>query len=69
MVKMASGVTMLTNGVRQFLNLGSIWQNQDLSVGQKLFQTITNISMSIPMLINGWKGLTAATNLFTVATG
>ena len=46
-----AAVGRLTAGVKQFQNLGSIWKNQDLSAGEKLFQIISNLAISLPMMI------------------
>lgn len=42
---------------QSFQNLGSIWSNSDISDGEKLLQTITNLSFALPSLINGIKTL------------
>ena len=66
--KMAGGITQVGNAIRQIQNLGSIWKNADLSSGEKLLQTITNISASLPMLINGFIKATTSMGLVKVAT-
>jgi hypothetical protein len=62
MVNFASGISRVAMGIQQVQNLGSIWKNSDLSGGQKLLQTITNLSFSLPMLVTGLKTL----GVFTV---
>jgi len=62
-------VTMLTNGVSLLSSawmglssLGQIWTDDDISTGEKLAQTITTLSMTLPMVISSWQGLTGAMN-------
>jgi hypothetical protein len=50
---MVGGISQVAMGIQQVQNLGSIWKNADLSGGQRLLQTITNISFSFPMLTRG----------------
>lgn len=47
----------ITNSIRQIQNLGSVWKNEDISLNEKFLQSITNISFSLPMLINGFTKL------------
>lgn len=44
-------VGSLAMGIQQLQNLGNIWANKDISAGQKILQTIINVSMSVGMLI------------------
>lgn len=53
-VNLAGGIAQVGSSIQQLQNLGSIWFNDDISIGQKLLQTITNLSFSLPMLISGW---------------
>lgn len=62
--KLISGVVNLTGSIGQlasvyqsFLNLGSLWKDEDVSTGEKILQTILNLSTAIPMLISGGKGV------------
>jgi len=66
--KAAGGIAQVGSAIQQIQNLGSIWKNSDLSGGQKLFQTITNLSISLPMLANGFTKATVALGLMKVAT-
>ena len=47
----------ITNSIRQIQHLGSVWKNEDISLNEKFLQSITNISFSLPMLINGFTKL------------
>ena len=66
--KAAGGIAQVGSAIQQIQNLGSIWKNSDLSGGQKLLQTITNLSISLPMLANGFTKATVALGLMKVAT-
>lgn len=56
-VKTVSALGQLAGAIRSIVNLGSIWKNQDLSTGQKILQTITNLGMAIPMLVSSYSQL------------
>ena len=43
----AMQVSMAINGIKR---IGSIWNNDDLSAGEKLLQTMTSLSMILPVL-------------------
>ena len=58
------GIGQIGAAIQQVQNLGSIWKNADLNTGQKLLQTITNLSMSIPMLISGFTRINKTVQLF-----
>lgn len=67
-VQLASGVARLGSAIQQIQNLGSIWKNEDLSTGQKLLQTITNLAISLPMLATGFTTTATSLGLMTVAS-
>ena len=46
---MLMNVTMAIQGIK---NLGSIWENEDLSTGEKILQTMTGMSMILPTLVS-----------------
>lgn len=52
-VQIASAVTSLAFAWQSFQSLGSLWANEDLSLGDKVLQTILNLSMTLPMAIEG----------------
>jgi hypothetical protein len=62
----AGGIAQIGSAIQQVQNLGSIWANSDLSTGQKLLQTITNLSISLPMLVTGFTKATTALGLMEI---
>ena len=48
-----TGLGSLAFAIQSVQNLGSIWSNDDLTIGDKILETITNLSMTIPMLVSG----------------
>ena len=46
-----NAVQQLTFAWQSFQNLGSLWANEDLSTGEKVLQTIMNLTMAMPQLI------------------
>ena len=52
LMKFASVMTSVVSVVNAFQNLGSIWENEDLSTGEKILQTMTTFGTLIPMLIS-----------------
>lgn len=67
--KMASAIGQVAMGVQQIHNLGSIWSNQDLSSGEKILQTITNLTMTLPMLVSGLGTMATSLGLVTMLEG
>ena len=67
-INVAGGIAQIARGIQQIQNLGSIWKNADLSTGQKILQTITNLSFSLPMLVNGFRKVSTSLNLLSVMT-
>ena len=66
--KMAGGIAQVGSAIMQVQNLGSIWKNEDLTTGQKLLQTITNLAISLPMLATGFTKATTALGLMKTMT-
>ena len=66
--KMAGGIASVGASIQQLQNLGSIWKNEDLTIGQKLLQTITNLAISLPMLATGFTKATTALGLMKTMT-
>ena len=52
---MTTGVMNLGSAIQSLHNLGSIWSSEDLTTGEKMLQTVTNLAFTLPMLINGLK--------------
>ena len=68
MAKVAGGIAQVGSAIRQVQNLGSIWKNENLSTGQKVLQTVTNLAMSIPMLVRGISNITKPLGLVVTLT-
>ena len=56
-VNLAGALGQVAGSVRSLLNLPNIWKNENISGGEKLLQTITSLSFTIPSLIRGYQGL------------
>ena len=52
-----SAIGQLGSALSSIKNLGSIWQNNDLTFADKLLQTMTNLGFAIPMVVNGFTQL------------
>lgn len=50
-VEITGAVGGLSAGIQAFIGIGDIWQNQDLSTGEKVFQIITALTMGIGQLV------------------
>ena len=50
-------VGQLAMGINNLINLKNIWNNEDLTTGEKALQLTINLSMALPMLINGFSAL------------
>jgi hypothetical protein len=51
------------SGISQLKNLGGIWNKEDVSIGDKILQTLTSIGFALPMVVSGVKNLGAALSL------
>jgi len=51
-------VGQLAGAIQSLKNLGSIWDNKDLTTGEKLLQTVQNLGFVIPMLTTSVMNLT-----------
>ena len=49
-------------GISSLQSLGSIWENSDLSTGEKLLQTVMSLGMGISTLMFGWKQIHSVIN-------
>ena len=63
-VKMTAGLGQVASGIKAITNLTKVWNNQNLSAGEKILQTFTSLSMTSGMLLSGLKNLKTA--LFAV---
>lgn len=62
--KLISGIVEITGSVGQLssaflsmINLPSVWEDENLSGGEKTLQTLLSIATTIPMIISGVRGL------------
>ena len=71
-VKLAGGFANVGTALNNIKNIGNIWSNESLTGGEKLLQTLTNISFTIPMLVSGFsnlkQGMTALHSLWDIVT-
>lgn len=44
--------------IQSLQNLGNIWNNDDITMGEKLLQSISAISLALPIAVRGFKDLT-----------
>ena len=51
-VQLAASFGQLASSINTIKNIGSIWSNDDLSGGEKLLQTVSNLGFALPMLAN-----------------
>lgn len=58
-----NAVQQLTFAWQAFQNLGSLWTNEDLSIGEKILQTIMNLTMAMPQLITAMDTLKTSDSL------
>ena len=61
-----AGITSLSFAWQSFQSLGSLWADSDVDGGEKLLQTIMNLTMTLPMLIDGFKSLKEVGDLSTL---
>lgn len=57
LVNAAGAVGQLSFAWQSFQSLGSLWASDDIDGGEKLLQTVMNLSMAIPMIVSGFKDL------------
>ena len=46
--------------IQSVQNLGNIWNNDDITMGEKLLQSISAISLALPVAVRGFKDLSGA---------
>ena len=52
-VDLASSIGGIASSINSLVNLTKVWENENLSAGQKVLQTFTNLSFAVGMLHNG----------------
>ena len=58
--KLASGATMAASGIASLVNIIDIWNNKDLSGGEKALQIFMALGTGLPMLLTGLKSVKTA---------
>ena len=53
-VQLAQSVMSLTSAWLSFQNLGDLWTNDDISLGEKILQTVENLTFSLPMMTSSF---------------
>jgi hypothetical protein len=53
-VNVTSAIGQLTFAWQAFQNLGSIWSSEDISLGDKILETMMNLTMIVPQVVNAF---------------
>lgn len=69
MLTLASNIGQVTMAITQLKALGNIWTDQDMSVGDKILQTMLTLSMIIPTVVSALQLLKSAEEASAVAKG
>lgn len=64
-LQLTGALGQLNMTIQNFANIGSIWDNEDLTETEKFEQTISNLLITIPMLITGYASLSSALGKFS----
>jgi len=57
---MISAIGQISSSLMTIKNLGSIWQDKDVSIGEKIAKTFTSLGFIIPSLVSGYTKLTTS---------
>ena len=57
LVRIAGGVSSLVFAMQSLSSIGDVFNNEDMTAGEKFLQITMSLSMAIPMLVNGLKSL------------
>lgn len=57
LVRIAGGVSSLAFAMQSLSSIGDVFNNEDMTAGEKFLQITMSLSMAIPMLVNGLKAL------------
>lgn len=68
-VNLTGKLTNLITGWQMLSNIDDIWTDEQLSAGEKFGQILSNITMSLPMLISGLGTLKPLLNMFKASSG
>lgn len=67
-VQIIGDLGQIASGIMSISSLFKILQDDSLSVGEKIVQTMSSIGMTIPMLITGIKGIASALQTMGIAS-
>ena len=56
-VNFVGAIGRVSSGITSLVNLTRIWKNENLSTGQKVLQTFTNLGFTIPMIFSAMNSL------------
>lgn len=68
-IQLVSSFGQLASAITTVSRIGSIWSNEDLTMGEKMLQTVTNLGFAIPMLVNSLSQINTAFGLGTTLSG
>ena len=68
MTDLAGGIAQFGSAMQQISNIGRIFNDNDLKAGQKLLQIVTNLAISLPMLVTGFTKAATGLGIMTMAT-
>ena len=54
---LGNGIMTLASATLSLIGLGSIWSDEDLSIGEKILTTVTTLGMVIPMVTEAYSGV------------
>ena len=52
-IQLVGAVGQLQSSLQGLVNIGNIWEDENVSFGEKLLKTFSNLIITIPLLING----------------
>lgn len=64
----ANELTRISMMIQAVKNLGSIWNNEDLTTGEKVLQTMTNLGMILPTVVSMVKLATSTKTKYNAVT-
>lgn len=68
-VQLTGSISQITMAIQNLKNIGNIWNNSDISTGEKMAQTFSSIAMVIPMVIMGINGIKTAIKNLKMSSG
>ena len=62
-IKFTAGLGQIASSITTIVNLTKTWNNENISLGEKLLQTFTSIGFLLPMLISGFNSIKTSLGL------